>query len=230
MKGKSIRKLKQKEKRIEKINRGKMVRFNLANSGVKYKGCKNVYGYKSNIHNLIYKDAKFENVRYQASNITNCNFKNATLKGVDFINTNLKHTNFKGAKLKDVVFFNCNLKDVDFKDVQFENAFFISTRLNNTKNLVLGQGCICIKSYPKMEIGCRLRESISRLTECDKIYNYRILHVNLNKINMWNISLLLQYGEDNLARAMEALYKRKNKYAFYTIYSYKKFIESYLKI
>lgn len=230
MKVKSRRKLKQKQKRIEKINRGKIVRFNLANSRVKYKGCKNIYGYQSNIHNLIYKDAEFENVRYQASNITNCNFKYATLKGVDFINTNLKHTNFKGAKLKDVVFFNCNLKDVDFKDVQFENVFFISTRLNNTKNLILGQGCTCIKSYPKIEIGCRLRESISRLTECDKIYNYHILHVNLNKINMWNISLLLQYGEDNLVRAMEALYKRKNKYAFYTIYSYKKFIESYLKI
>ena len=47
---------------------------------------------------------------------------------------------------------------------------------------------------------------------------------------MWNISLLLQYGDDNLARAMEALYRRKNKHAFYTIYAYKKFIESYLRI
>ena len=182
------------------------------------------------MHNLIYKDAKFENVRYQGANITYCNFKNATLKGVDFICTNLKYTNFKGAKLKEVVFFNCKLKETNFENVQFQNVIFISTRLTDAKNLELGQGCICLKSYPKNEISCRLKDSIIRLAEYEKLYNYHVLHVNKNKFNMWNICLLLQYGDENLARAMEALYRRKNKYAFYTIYAYKKFIEGYLKI
>lgn len=228
MKGKQKRKIKQRKKRIEKIKQGKVVRFNLANSRVKYKGCKNIYGYQSNIHNLIYKDAKFENVRYQAANITYCNFKNTTLKGVDFISTNLKYTNFKGAKLKDVVFFNCKLKGVNFENVQFQNVVFISTKVDDAKNLELGQGCTCLKSYPKDEISDRLKDGIIKLAECDKLYNYHVLHVNKNRPNMWNISLLLQYGDENLARAMEALYRRKNKHAFYTIYAYKKFIESYL--
>lgn len=119
MRGKQKRKAKQRKKRIEKIKRGKVIRFNLANSRVKYKGCKDIYGYQSNMHNLIYKDAK---------------------------------------------------------------------------NPELGQGCICLKSYPKNEISCRLKDSIIRLAEYEKLYNYHVLHVNKNKLNMWNIGLLLQYG------------------------------------
>lgn len=85
---------------MEKIRRGKLVRFDLQNSGRKYSGFRNKYCYQTNIHRLIYKGAKFENVRFQASNMTKCNYKNASFKGVDFCNSNLKNSSFKGAILK----------------------------------------------------------------------------------------------------------------------------------
>ena len=61
------------------------------------------------------------------------------------------------------------------------------------------------------------------------MYNLYI-NVNKNKINLWNINLLLNYGQENLTRCMQALLRRKNKHNFYTVYSYEKFIENYLKI
>lgn len=67
--GKQNRKYKQKKKRMEKIRRGKLVRFDLQNSGRKYSGFRNKYCYQTNIHRLIYKGAKFENVRFQAYTI-----------------------------------------------------------------------------------------------------------------------------------------------------------------
>ena len=221
---------KRKHKKVDKKRNLKNKPFNLANSPKKYKGCKNIYAYKTNIHNLIYKDASFENVRYQASNITYCNFKNAKLLGVDFANTNLKYTNFKGARLKEVIFFNCNLKNANFENVQFENVFFISTNINESKNLNLDDGCVYINSYPKIELDTELLNAIFNLANYNKIYKSHVLHVNKNKINIWNINLLLNYGQENLTRCMKALSKRKNKNNFYTVYSYKKFIESYLKI
>ena len=99
--------------------------------------------------------------------------------------TNLKYTNFKGAKLKEVNFFNCEIKCKNF-----ENVFFISTKVDDVKNLTLGTGCICIKSYPQGEISYRLKNAILRLTECKTIYDYYVLHVNKKKLNIWNISLL----------------------------------------
>ena len=201
---------KRKYRKIYKKRNLKNKYFNLANSTKKYKGCKNIYAYKSNIHNLIYKDANFENVRYQASNITYCNFKNSKLLGVDFANTNLKYTNFKGAKLEEVIFFNCNLK--------------------NVRNLNLDEGCVYINSYPNIELNTDILNAIDKLKNCSEIYKSHVLHVNKNKINLWNINLLLNYGQENLTRCMQALLRRKNKHNFYTVYSYKKFIENYLKI
>ena len=63
--GKQRRKYKQKKKRMEKAKRGKLVRFDLQNSGRKYSGFRDKYCYQTNIHRLIYKDAKFQNVKFQ---------------------------------------------------------------------------------------------------------------------------------------------------------------------
>ena len=52
--GKQRRKYKQKKKRMEKAKRGKLVRFDLQNSGRKYSGFRDKYCYQTNIHRLIY--------------------------------------------------------------------------------------------------------------------------------------------------------------------------------
>lgn len=228
--GKERRKRKQKLKRIEKIKKGKLVRFNLANSPVKYKGFKDKYNYQTNIHNLIYKDANFENVRYHASNITKCNYKNSKLLGVEFTSCNLKNTSFKNAVLRDVIFFNCNLRDTDFEDVKYYNVIFISTNLDNAKNLNLTTECQVLKTYPKDELNKELHDIVLKLSECKKIYKYNVLHVKKDKINRWNLNILQNYYDVRLQRALEALYRRKNKYAFYTVYAYRKMIDSYLHI
>lgn len=228
--GKKRRKIKQKLKRIEKIKKGKLVRFNLSNSPVKYKGFKNKYNYQTNIHNLIYKGAKFENVRYHASNITNCNFKNTKLLGVEFTSCNLKSTSFKNAVLKDVIFFNCNLRKTDFEDVKYDNVIFISTNFENSKNLNLTDKCEVLKTYPKDILNKKLYETVLKLSKCKKIYKYHVLNVKKNKINRWNLSILQNYYGDRLQRALDALYRRKNKYVFYTVYAYRKMIDSYLHI
>lgn len=230
MRGKLRRKRKQKIKRIEKVKQGKLVRFSLANSPKKYKGFSNKYNYQTNIHHLIYKDAVFENVKFHASNITRCNFKNTKLTGVDFYSTNLKGTSFKGAVLNNVVFFNCNLKQVDFAGVKCQNVIFISTNTANAKNLELENGCKVFNTYPKRIIKKELEEVILELTKWERLYKYHVLHVEENKINFWNLELLLEYGEENLLRAMRALTRRKDKRGFYTISAYKNFVERYLKI
>lgn len=229
-KGKKRKKMKQKMKRMDKIKKGKLVRFNLSNSPVKYKGFKDKYNYQTNIHNLIYKDASFVNVRYHASNITKCNFKNTKLLGVDFTSCNLKSTSFKNAILRDVIFFNCNLKNTDFKGVKYDNVIFISTNLKNAKNLNLTDKCEVLRTYPKDVLNKELCKTVLKLSECEKIYKYHVLHVKKNKINRWNLSILQNYYDNRLQRALEALYRRRNKYAFYTVYSYRKMIDSYLHI
>ena len=84
---------KRRAKRIKRENikraMNKKVFFTLTGCPKKLQGLSNRYNYKSNMHNLIYKDAKFQNVRYQASIITNCNFNQTVLTGVDFCNCNL---------------------------------------------------------------------------------------------------------------------------------------------
>lgn len=231
MRGKSKRKRKQKLRRVKRKVMGKIVRFCLSNSPRKYSGFKDKYNYGTNIHNLIYKDGYFENVRFQASNITKCNFKNTKLKGIDFMNTNLKGTSFKGAILQDIVFFNCNLKETDFTDVKFENVKFISTNINNAIHLNLTDEVEIISSYPNIKLELYLEKSILRLANLNKIYKYNVLHVKKSKINLWSIGLLLEfYKQEDLSRALMALARRNDKRGFFTIYKYRKFIDSYLKI
>ena len=229
--GKTRRKNKQKQRRMKNIKLGKLVRFDLQNSSKKYKGLKNRYCYQTNIHNLIYKDSKFENVRYQASNITQCNFKNTKLIGVDFCNSNLKGTSLKGSTLKDVVFINCNLKGVDFTNVKFSNVYFIMTNVEVCKKIILDENCILLKHYPTMlKIDVIGENALFSLGEDIKIYKYHVLHVSPNKANMWILGILFsRYGKD-VNRALNGLVRRKDKRYFYTVASYMRFIESYLKI
>lgn len=227
--GKEKIKRKHAQKRKEKAKRGKHVPFILANSPRKMIGIKNRYIYKSNMHNLIYKDGYFENVKYQASIITDCNFKCCKLVSVDFYNTNLKRTSFKGALLKNVIFFNCNLKKTDFEDVKFENVAFISTNIEVVNNLTQSDNIRIISQYPKINISEKFAIILRELANDENIYNSHVLHVNKGKWNQWNVKLLLdEYGID-LERALIALTRRKNKREFITLYSYRRFIDSYLK-
>ena len=224
------RKYVQKQKRLERKKKGKLVRFDLQNSSRKYPGINNKYCYQTNIHRLIYKDGTFSNVKYQASNITQCNFKNCKLYGVDFCNTNLKKTSFKGAILKDVLFFNCNLKEVDFENAKFENVYFVSTNINVCKHLVMDAGCVYMNKYPKIDLDGETETALFRLSQISRIFKYHVLHVDKTKINMWTFKILYdKYGSDT-GRALLALTRRKDKRGFFTISSYMNFIEKYLKL
>lgn len=229
MSGKKNRKRKQKIKRLAKIKLGKIVRFNLANSNKKYNGYSNKYSYQTNIHNIIYKDGQFCNVKYQASNITHCNFKNTKLNGVDFYNTNLKRTSFKGASLNHVVFFNCNLKDADFENASFHDVYFICTNTKTAKQLCLDQECVELKTYPNIQLDEPTKNMIMQLSNNNKLYKSHVLHVTKEKINMWTIRVLLDYAGNDLYRCLYVLNRRKDKRNFYTVYSYKKFIDNYLR-
>lgn len=229
--GKLKQKRKLKLKRDKRKKQGKIVRFTLANSGKKFKGLKDNYAYQSNMHNLVFKDASIENVNYRSSIITNCNFRNAKLIGVDFIGVNLKNTNFQNATFENVIFFNVNLKGTNFQNATFKNVTFISTNLKNAKNLIIDiENIKILNQYPNINLKPYLKDALSNLSNCSQIYKYHTLHVNKSKLNMWFISLLLSdYSQTDLSRAFKALGKRKDKRGFYTIYSIKKFLDSYLK-
>ncbi|MGO5070527.1 pentapeptide repeat-containing protein [Roseburia faecis] len=228
--GKQRRKYKQKKKRMEKAKRGKLVRFDLQNSGRKYSGFRDKYCYQTNIHRLIYKDAKFQNVKFQASNITNCNYKNASFKGIDFCNSNLKNSTFKGARFENVIFMNCNLKGADFTDAKFKNVYFIMTNIEVAKGVNKEKVCI-LNKYPKdVQLDANCEVALFRLGQISKIYKYHVLHVSPTKINMWVMSILLEKYGEGTGRALNALVKRKDKRFFYTVASYMNFIESYLKL
>lgn len=214
-----------------KTTKGKMVRFDLQNSSKKHPGFNNKYCYGTNVHNLIYKDGVFKNVRFQASNITNCNFKNTVLKNVDFCNSNLKGTTFKGATLSNVIFINCKLKDVDFANTTFNNVYFIMTNVQVARNFVMNEGIRIITKYP-INLLCDSRgsEALIQLGKIDEIYKYHVLHVSPTKINNWILDILFsKYGSD-VNRALVALLRRKSKKFFFTVGCYMDFIESYLKI
>lgn len=228
--GKKRRKYKQKQKRLERVKKGELVKFDLQNSGKKYLGFKNKYCYKTNIHKLIYKNAKFQNVRYQASNLTNCNYKMASFVNVDFCNCNLKNSKFKDSYFENVIFINCNLRGADFTDARFKNVFFIMTNIDVA--IGIDKDMINIKNkYPQnIQLYNNCEIALYRLGEIDDIYKYHVFHIKPNKINMWIISILIErYGKD-LGRALNALEKRNNKKLFYTMGSYINFIDSYLKI
>lgn len=230
---KAKRKMKyvQKQKRLEKKKRGKLVRFDLQNSNKKYPGFSNKYCYQTNIHQLIYKDGMLSNVKYQASTITKCNFKNCKLYGVDFCNTNLKKTSFKGALLKDVLFFNCNLKDVDFENVQFNNVYFVSTNINVCKNLIMDAGYTYINKYPKIKLDGEVETALFRLSKMSEFVDYHVLHIGKSKINMWTLKILYDKYGSAVGQPLLALTKKENKRKkFFTVSSYMNFIDKYLKL
>lgn len=231
-KGKQKRKRKLKLHRDRRRRMGKIVRFNLANSPTKFKGLKNKYAYQSNMHNLIFKGAEFENVNYRASTITKCNFRQTSLKGVDFISVNLKNTSFKDAVFKDVIFFGANLKGADFANAEFKNTTFINTNLSNAKNLAIDNVNVTIlNTYPDMYLDKKLMDSVVNLSKYDKIFKYHTLHVNKNKLNKWMLYLLLKnYSQYDLTRGFQALSRRRDKRNFYTVYSIKNFLNNYLKV
>lgn len=226
--GKNKRKALQKQKRKKKIQSGKRIPFDLQNSPKKYPGLRNKYCYKTNIHNLIYKDGSFYNVKYQASNITACNLKNAVLVGVDFVGCNLKNTNFSGAKLSNVVFMNCNLKKAKFSGCQFDNVYFIMTDISQCVDLP--ESYEMLKKYPEINIGDELREALVRLSCNEQSYKYHVLHIDKKKFNLWNIEILLNRYGQKVEKALLAFSKKDGLKNLYTLHSYANFIEKYLKL
>ena len=229
--GKSRQKAKMNARRNRRRKMGKIVRFTLANATKKLRGISNCYAYQSNMHNLIFKGAQFTNVNYRASIITKCNYNNTNLTGIDFIYANLKGTTFKNAHLDNVIFFGVNLAGADFKNALFNNVVFINTNTTKAKNLNISQeGITILSKYPDFILNEDLQFMLFSLIEFNKIYKHRTLHVNKNKINKWFLYLLLQeFSTSELIRGFQALAKRKDKRHFYTLYSIKKFLYSYLK-
>lgn len=219
-KRKTATKVYAKEKRMEKAKRGKLVRFDLQNSSRKYVGFKDKYCYQTNIHRLIYKDAKFQNVRFQASIITNCNYKNASFRGIDFCNSNLKNSTFKGAYFENVIFMNCNLKGADFTDAKFKNVYFITTNTEVAEGIDTEKVTI-LNKYPKeLQLDSSCEIALFRLGQIEKIRKYHVLHVSPTKINMWVMSILLEKYGEGTGRALNALVRRRDKRFFYTVASY----------
>lgn len=225
---------KRRAKRIQRENikraMNKKVFFTLTGCPKKLQGLSNRYNYKSNMHNLIYKDAKFQNVRYQSSIITNCNFNQTILMGVDFCNCNLKKSSFKGAKLHNVCFINCNVSGVDFTNVEFDNVIFVCTSLDGCKNFSCDSNYRIYRSYPKIELSSETEDQLLKLSEDVSIYEPHVLHVSKSKINLWSLKILVDlYGKEAL-NALCAINGKKNKRGFYTIFSYMRHIEKYLKL
>jgi uncharacterized protein YjbI with pentapeptide repeats len=204
------------------------VPFNLQNSPRKYSGFRNKYCYKTNIHNLIYKDGYFENVKYQASNITECNYKNCTMIGMDFVGCNLKGTDFSGAKLTDVIFLNCKLDKARFTRCYFHNVYFIMTDISRC--IDLSDDFEYLNKYTKVEITVELQEALVRLCNNEESYKYHVLHVNKKKANMWMVKILTDRYGAGTGKALLAFSKREDLKRLYTLHSYAKFIEKYLKI
>lgn len=220
--------MQQKERRKRREKMGKPVFFTLTNCPRKLKGISDRYNYKANMHNLVFKDATFRNVKYQASIITKCNFNGTRLIGIDFFNSNIKGSSFKNAVLKDVVFFNCNLNNVDFKGAQLERVAFISTNIKVAKNLTINDQCKIYTTYPKIHMDEATKHTLLSLSENEGIYRYKALHVNKNKLNLWCLQILLDsYGIETY-QALCVLKEKQSKQRFFTVYSYKQFIEKQL--
>ncbi|AMQ71651.1 pentapeptide repeat-containing protein [Bacillus velezensis] len=235
--GKQRRKNKQKQKRMKKIAQGKHVPFSLANSSRKLKGRHNKHEYKTNIHNLIFVDATFKNVKYTASNITFCNFRKTKITGVDYINTNLKKSKFKNAHFENVIFYSANLKDTDFSNATFKNVYFINTNVFVARNLDINQsGIHLLKGIPTLKIDNDLFAIIEQLMQIPKIRKHYVLTTKNSKtkeINEWIIYLLLQsFSQKELTKAFRTMYLNKNKNAnktMLTYYSYLYFLTKYFK-
>ncbi|MDC6269268.1 pentapeptide repeat-containing protein [Lysinibacillus fusiformis] len=235
--GKSKRKMKQKIKRIKKIKKGIHVPFSLANSPRKLVGRSHKHDFGTNIHNLIYVEASFKNVKYTSSNITSCNFRNAKFTGIDFINTNLKKSKFKNAHFENVIFYTANLKGVDFLNATFKNVYFINTNLSKTKNIDINNPNVhVLKGSPNLELSPSLVTSINQLMTIQKFSKHFVLttkNSNGKKINSWIIYLLLKnFSEDELTRGFNRLYsnnKSKSNKNMHTYYSYLEFLSKYFE-
>ena len=228
------RRIKQKQRREIRMKMGKPVFFNLTRCNKPIPISSDRYNYKANMHKLrIIKGSVITNVKYQASIITNCYFGNVHLNGIDFFNTNLRDTSFCNAALTDVVFFDCNLSGVDFTGAKLTNVVFMSANIRNTKGLVLNDTCKIYATYPKLQIEEMLKNSLLSLANDMRIFRYRVLHVNKNKLNFWSLNVLLDTFGDDMYRALSALPQYRNRQHFFThfftLYSYKKYIEIFLQ-
>lgn len=197
----------------------------------------NKHDLKTNVHKIIYKNSKIQNVKFSASNITKCNFHSSTLIGVDFINTNLKNSNFQNTKLEHVIFFSANLKTVNFKDATFKNTYFINCNLKQTENLNLScDGITILNGQLNLDISSELEQAIFQLYSKNKFSKHYVLttkNSNGKKINKWTIYILLRYfTQQELTRGFTRLFindsASSNKY-FITTYSYFNFLCRYYK-
>ena len=188
------------------------------------------FTYKATIYRTSYKKASICNVRWQASSLTYCNFCDSHCLGVDFLNSNLKKTSFRNAVLEDVVFFNCNLKETDFTGTTFKRVAFIATNTDVAKNLVLTEECHIYRTYPKLELNPETEQALFQLSEYAPLYKYGVLFVSKSKLNKWILQFLIDiYGDDSL-RALIALKKKKDKRHLFSVHSYMRHIENYLKL
>ena len=233
-KGKKNRKAKRAEKakqrREIRIKMGKPTYLTLIRCPRPITEVANHYTYKATIYRTSYKKANIHNVRWQASSLTYCNFSSSHCLGVDFLNSNLKKSSFRNAVLEDVVFCNCNLKDADFTGAKFKRVAFITTNTSVAKNLILNEECHVYRTYPKLELMPETERALLQLSEYSSLYKYGVLFVNKNKLNKWILQFLIDiYGYDSL-RALIALKGKKNKRCLYSVHSYMKHIENYLKL
>ena len=223
------------KKRAKRKARGLNVPFSLSNSQKKLSGRRYNHDLKTNIHNLIYNDGKFENVKYSASNITDCKFKNAKFSGVDFIKTNLKKSNFRNAYFENVIFLGVNLKGTNFQNATFKNTYFIQTDTSTARNLNLeSDGITVLNKVPNVSIGSTLEENIhTLLNSSDHLKKSYVLTTKSSKgkkINLWTFHLLLKdFSERDINRGIERLIKNGNTRCFFTYHSYFTFLNRYLK-
>lgn len=68
------------------------------------------------------------------------------------------------------------------------------------------------------------------MSNIEESYRYHVLHVNKRKPNMWLIKILLDRYETETDKALLTFSKREGLKRLYTLHSYAKFIEKYLKI
>lgn len=234
---KKKRKALQKKKRFKKIKKGINVPFNLANSPSKLKGISNRHVLDTNIHNLVFVQAQFENVKYSSANITNCNFRNAKLKNIDFMGTNLKGSKFKNATLINVIFYNANLNSVDFENVNFKNVYFINCKLDKVKNLLFSSNtCVLNSNFEDVLISNEVEEKIFDLVRINKFKKNFVLTTKSSKgrkVNKAILKILMKdFTEDQIIRTLKVIEKNKKREdsRFYiTFGKYYEFFCKYLK-
>ena len=206
---------------------GKPVFFTLTHCCKTLSGISNKYNYKSNMHNLIFTNTVFLNVKYQAAIMTNCNFRKTSFTGVDFYNCNMRGSSFKMASFENVIFFNCNLDKVDFQDAKFKNSFFVCTNMKIAKNLNYdNSGIIILRSYPKLNLSEKLEKDLLSLADNKSIFFAKVLHVNKKKLNNWSLFILQKIlGAGGLDRLFKILIQKNEWKNLYTIDSFIKLLD-----